>query len=201
MFLSGVPFVAKRGEFLFCDIDYDDDIAMAARVIISVKLFCDPDPGFPWTTVVKNFNQNANLIWWFQKKYVSLHIEKEIQNFYQFNFQKIMENNYEEILINLRYKMYEDIKEIIRKKGYAVKESSELDIYDEEESGMLAVKGNGENIVWSLILTPDDHIYVYTNLKTFIINELYTDDMLEILGTIENMTPEQAESCKAWVEK
>lgn len=112
-----------------------------------------------------------------------------------------MENNYGEILVNLRYKMYEDIKEIIRKKCYAVNESFELDIYDEEESGMIAVNVKGENIVWSLILNPDGHIYVYTNLKTFIINELYTDDVLEILETIENMTAEQVESCKAWVEK
>lgn len=112
-----------------------------------------------------------------------------------------MENNYGEILVNLRYKMYEDIKEIIRKKGYAVNESFELDIYDEEESGMLAVNVKGENIAWSLILNHDGHIYVYTNLKTFIIDELYTDDVLEILVTIENMTAEQVESCKAWVEK
>lgn len=112
-----------------------------------------------------------------------------------------MENYYGEILTNLRYEMHEDIKEIIRKKGYAVKESFELGIYDEEESGMVAVKANGENIVWSLILNPDGHIYVYTDLKTFIINELYTDDVLKILSTIENMTTEQAESCKTWVEK
>lgn len=109
-----------------------------------------------------------------------------------------MKENYKKILTEIYYKMYRDISEIIRKNGYAVEYGIEFAVYDDCKTVPL-IKVNGNCGVRSLLLN-DTGIYVFTGAKTFILDELCTDDIYRILSNISDMSPDQIESCMNWKE-